>query len=118
MRVGVGFENRVERFRAVQVTIANSHHFGGIFTMNEAAIDDGLLHCYAIESADFFRALGAAWTMVVRREPVPGVRAFRATRFELLTRSRHRISADGEPAGRTPAVVEILPRALHVIVPG
>jgi diacylglycerol kinase family enzyme len=46
------------------------------------------------------------------------VRTFRSRAFGVATRRRHHITADGEPAGTTPARFEILPGSLRVFVPG
>lgn len=113
--VDVAYEGRRERLRAVQFTIANSEHFGGFINVEDAAIDDGWLDCYCIEVNsifDFFSVMSAVVTG--SRHSVRGLRTFRARRFEVRTRRSHRISADGEPAGTTPATFEVLPRALRV----
>jgi diacylglycerol kinase (ATP) len=117
-RVDLSYDGRRERLHAVQFTIANSEHFGGFITVDDAAIDDGWLDCYCVEVKsvlDFFSLLGAI--VLGRRSSVRGLRTFRAPRFEVRTRRPHRITAYGEPAGETPAVFEVLPRALRIFVP-
>jgi YegS/Rv2252/BmrU family lipid kinase len=96
--VDVRYNDTQARFRTVQLTIANSNRFGGVFDVKGAAIDDGWLDLYAVE-------VGPAELLT-----------FRSTRFYVRTRHAHRIAADGEPAGRTPAVFEVLPKALRVYV--
>ncbi|HET6276128.1 MAG TPA: YegS/Rv2252/BmrU family lipid kinase [Candidatus Cybelea sp.] len=116
--VDVAYEGRRERLKAMQLTIANSAHFGGVITVDDAAIDDGWLDCYCVEVKTPFDLMSIVGAIVTgRRHSVAGLRTFRARSFEVRTRRAHRISADGEPAGATPARFEVLPRALRVFVP-
>ncbi|MGR4065699.1 MAG: YegS/Rv2252/BmrU family lipid kinase [Vulcanimicrobiaceae bacterium] len=114
MHLEIHFDGVVSRRRGAQLTVANSHRFGGVFDIDGAAIDDGLLDCYVFSSDDIFKAIGTVWAMQRMRRPVEGVGAFRAAQFHVVTKHAHRISADGEPAGKTPALFEVLPRALKV----
>ncbi|HZY97941.1 MAG TPA: YegS/Rv2252/BmrU family lipid kinase [Candidatus Baltobacteraceae bacterium] len=118
MHVTVSFDGKSERFKTVQLTVANSHRFGGIFNVADAAIDDGWLDLYSIEIDDAREALSVARAVLRgQRHETPGLRTFRSTKFHIEARSRHHISADGEPAGKTPATFEVLPKALRVYVP-
>lgn len=107
-----------EHLRTIQMTVANSFHFGGVLSVADAAIDDGWLDLYSvdIESAWEAFSIGRA-VMEGRRKDVPGLRTLRAKKFEIRTRHPHHITADAEPAGMTPATFEILPKALRVFVP-
>ena len=114
----VRFDGQAERFKSIQLTVANSHRFGGLFMASDAAIDDGWLDLYSVDISNVVSAFSVARAIIAgRRESVPGLRTYRSTRFDVHTRHRHHISADGEPAGKTPAIFEILPRALRVFVP-
>jgi diacylglycerol kinase family enzyme len=114
----LSFGERVERCRTVQITVANNARFGGIIQREDAAIDDGWLDLYSVEPRNLIDAF-ALVRKIVRRDPSSGhgLRTRRATRFSVRTHRAHRISADGEPAGATPATFEVLPKALRVIVP-
>jgi YegS/Rv2252/BmrU family lipid kinase len=116
--VEVEFGDRCERFRTIQLTIANNGRFGGVFERPDASIDDGWLDLYSIEVTNWMQALRIAGK-IVRRDPHPGqgLRTRRSTRFVVRTRDAHHIAADGEPAGMTPATFEVLPGALRVIIP-
>jgi diacylglycerol kinase (ATP) len=115
--VEIAYEGKRERLRAVQLTVANSPHFGGIITVDDAAIDDGWLDCYCVQAGNVFDFLSVAGAIAMGRHHSPGLRTFRARSFDVRTRRGHRITADGEPAGRTPARFEVLPRALRLFVP-
>jgi diacylglycerol kinase family enzyme len=52
-----------------------------------------------------------------KRKRARGLRTYRARSFIVTSRRPHRITADGEPAGTTPASFEIAPQALRVFVP-
>lgn len=118
MRVTLSFDGESQRFKTVQLTIANSHRFGGVFNVADAAIDDGWLDLYSIEIDNAREAMSVARAVLSgKRHDAPGLRTYRSTKFHVHTHRRHRISADGEPAGVTPATFEVLPKALRVYVP-
>jgi YegS/Rv2252/BmrU family lipid kinase len=114
----VSYDDATVRMRTVQLTVANSNHFGGFITVADAAIDDGWLDLYSVE-IDGPRSLVRVVTALLAGEArsVQGVRAFRSSSFEVATRRPRSIVADGEPAGRTPARFEILRRSVRVFVP-
>jgi diacylglycerol kinase (ATP) len=114
----IAYDGRRARVRAMQLTVANSQRIGGFITVEDAAIDDGWLDCYSIEIdnvAQFFEVASAI--VAGRRRSSRGLRTFRSRAFDVRTRRPHHISADGEPAGKTPARFEILPRALRLFAP-
>jgi YegS/Rv2252/BmrU family lipid kinase len=103
----------------LQIAVGNGRFYGGGNAVSHtAAINDGMLDLYSLE---FLRA----WRLVLmlrsfrrgehiaRRE----VRDLRGTRFEIHTRQPRPVDADGEIVTHTPAVFEVLPEAIEVIVP-
>ena len=114
----IQFAGKRETFRSVQLTIANSGHFGGIIDRPDAAVDDGWLDLYSVEVSNWLQALRVV-AKILRHDPRPGqgLRTLRAQQFMVQTQHAHHISADGEPAGMTPALFELRPRALRVFVP-
>ncbi|MHB8146226.1 MAG: diacylglycerol kinase family protein [Vulcanimicrobiaceae bacterium] len=109
---------RCERFKTIQMTIANSHRFGGFVSVEDAAIDDGLLDLYSIEIGGLIEAFPIARAMFAgKTRAIRGLRTLRSTGFRIETRRPHHIVADGEPAGYTPAVFEVFPKALRVFAP-
>jgi diacylglycerol kinase (ATP) len=112
------YDGHRARVRSIQLTVANSQRFGGFITVDDAAIDDGRLECYSVQIDNIGQFFSVAGAIVAgRRRSLQGLRTFRAAVFEVRTRRPHHISADGEPAGKTPARFEVLPRALRVLVP-
>jgi diacylglycerol kinase (ATP) len=114
----VSYDGILVRLKTVQLTVANSQRFGGVFEVADAAIDDGWLDLYSIEIETFWQAFNVARALFEgKRESVPGLRTLRATQFTVRQHRNHHITADGEPAGKTPATFKVLPKALRVLVP-
>lgn len=114
----IGYDGKSERCRTVQITVANNGRFGGIIDRPDASIDDGWLDLYSVEPRNWFDAF-AVVRKIVARDPSSGegLRTRRSAKFGVVTHRPHHISADGEPAGVTPATFEVLPKALRVLVP-
>lgn len=118
IHVEIEFDGTTRRFKTVQLTVANSHRFGGLFAVEDAAIDDGWLDVYSIEIDGFRQAFSVARAIFSgKRQSVPGLRTYRSNRFVVRTHRPHHIVADGEPAGKTPATFEVVPQALRIFVP-
>jgi diacylglycerol kinase (ATP) len=116
-RAVVSYDGKHVNMRAIQLTVANSNRFGGLITVEDAAIDDGWLDLYTIEierTRQIFSVVGA---VLAHKRRADGVRTYRAKAFTVRTRHPHRITADGEPAGTTPARFELLPGILRVLTP-
>jgi YegS/Rv2252/BmrU family lipid kinase len=114
----IAYDGGCASLKTIQLTVANSQRFGGFITVDDAAIDDGWLDLYAVEGVGLWGAIRVFAAIVShQRRSAQGVRTFRSTAFLVSTRHRHRITADGEPAGTTPARFEILPAALRVFAP-
>ena len=116
--VEVAFDGERRRLKTIQLTVANSQHFGGVLTVDDASIDDGWLDLYSIEIASLLQLFSVTAAMLARkRKRARGLRTYRARSFIVTSRRPHRITADGEPAGTTPAHFEVAPQALRVLVP-
>lgn len=114
----VHYDGKVESLRTIQLTVANSNRFGGVFNVTDASIEDGWLDLFSVEIEHFAQAFGIVRAILAgRRDSISGLRTLRATSFDVRTRHAHRITADGESAGVTPATFSILPKALRVMVP-
>jgi len=114
----VVWDDASARLRTVQLTVANSNHFGGFITVEGAAVDDGWLDLYSVEidgAKSILSLLGAILSGKPRA--AENIRAIRSASFSVATRRPRAIVADGEPAGKTPARFAILRRALRVFVP-
>ncbi|GAC1387652.1 MAG: lipid kinase [Vulcanimicrobiaceae bacterium] len=117
-RADVRYDGAQESFRTLQLTIANSHHFGGFITNDKASIDDGNLDLYSLDVkhwTDVFSLIRPIATHKISDSS--SVQNRRAKQFEVHTRQPRPIYTDGEPACMTPATFEVLPAAIRVFVP-
>jgi len=116
-RVQLQYDERLETFYTVQLTVANNSRFGGVFQRADASIDDGWLDLYSVELRSWLQALGIVRT-IAKGDPstAEGLRTRRSTKFIVRTRRPHHVAADGEPAGVTPATFSIHPRAVQVFI--
>lgn len=110
---------RSETVRAYQIAIGNGIHFGGGLTVSpEAAIDDGLLDVYAIETASVPELIALAprlrdGTLVERDD----VAFFRGSKVRVETPKPMPVNTDGEVTTDTPAEFSVLEGALTVFAP-
>lgn len=107
------------RLRAIQIMIGNGRHYGAALTVSEAARpDDALLDCYAIEAVPWWRLLGLLPALKRGSHgDKADVQAITSRTVRIETPEPHRIDADGELIGKTPATFSTLPLALEVFVP-
>ena len=107
------------RVRAIQIAVGNGRfHGGGVVVHEDAAIDDGLLHLYALPPQSGWRLLRQLpWLLRGRHKDLDGVTTFAAASVEITTDRRLKINTDGEITSTTPARFDVLPGALEILVP-
>ena len=110
---------RSEDVRAYQIAIGNGIHFGGGLTVSpEAAIDDGLLDVYAIETASVAELIALAPRLrdgtLVQRDDVA---FFRGALVRVETPEPMPVNTDGEVTTQTPAEFSVLKGALAMFAP-
>ena len=102
-----------------QVVVANSRYYGGGMQIAPMAVpDDGLLDVVLVGDVGLVETLGLMGK--VRRGAHlghPRVEHLRARRVEVHCASAVGVDVDGERPGGLPAVFEVVPAALEVIVP-
>ena len=107
------------RRRLIMLVANNIQLYGAFMKMApRAVLDDGLLDIYC------FRGRGAARTILhtlrlftSRHLQDPEVDIYRAQRLEIRTARPLPVHVDGEPIGFTPAVIDVIPQALRLLVP-
>ena len=108
----------VER-RITNVSVGNGqYHGGGIWSCPGASITDGMFDVTVIRYLSMFELLkgipslynGAILTH-------PKVKAYRAKRIEASSKETVPIEIDGEPLGRLPIEISIVPRAIRLLMP-
>ncbi|MGB8819469.1 MAG: lipid kinase [Rhizobiaceae bacterium] len=107
------------RVGTLQIAIGNGRFYGGGNAVErDAAVDDGYLDLYSLE-------FSTVWKMALMvhsfRKGHHGlwdeVRTDKCRKFEIRTRKPMPINVDGEIVTKTPAVFEVLPRAVRVFAP-
>ena len=105
--------------RTWQIAVGNGRHYGGgNVVAADAAIDDARLDLYSLE-------LSSAWKLPLMlrafRAGAHGawreVRTMRGVAFDVATRRKRPVNADGELVTQTPAQFRVHPAALRVFVP-
>jgi YegS/Rv2252/BmrU family lipid kinase len=105
--------------KTVQITVGNGRHYGGGMTVAEdAAIDDGLLNLYSVEVDHWWKVFWLTPTLMRgTQERSAWVRTLRGSSFEILTRRRRPVNADGEMSTYSPVKFTVVPKAVKVFVP-
>jgi YegS/Rv2252/BmrU family lipid kinase len=106
--------------RAIQIAVGNGrYHGGGIVVHEEAAIDDQLLHLYALEPHGSWQlARKLPWLLRGKHAAIAGVVTLTAPSLEVLTDRTLPVNTDGELTTHTPVHFTVLPEALEVFAPG
>lgn len=111
-------DNRTE-VSAYQITIGNGVHYGGGAKVSTgAAIDDGILDIFAIETASIPELVAMAPAFFEGRHGErDDVRVFRSTEAVIETAAPMPVSTDGEITTETPARFSVSRHALSVFAP-
>ena len=118
-RVRVAFDSESpEAFVAYNIVVANARYVGGnIPVAPRARLDDGLLDVLLFHAVPLSRLVTLVPKAVVGQHSEDDDVLYRqARRIELTSEPHLDMNADGEVVGATPAVYEVMPQALSVIV--
>lgn len=112
-------DDAVAHVEAYQIAVGNGVHYGGGMTVAEdAAIDDGLLDVYAIETTSVAEIVGLAPALLAgtqgRRQ---NVTALRGRRVRIETSRPMPVNTDGEVTTETPVEFTVDRAALTFFVP-
>jgi diacylglycerol kinase (ATP) len=105
---------------AIQIAVGNGrYHGGGIVVHEAAAIDDRLLHLYALAPLSAPALLAKLpWLLRGRHNAVAGVETLTGAAFEVDTGGRRLpVNTDGELTTHTPVRFSVIPEAVEVFVP-
>jgi YegS/Rv2252/BmrU family lipid kinase len=126
-RIGVGHPFRATiraggqtvEVKAIQIAVGNGRfHGGGIVVHEEAAIDDGLLHLYALEPHSPWQLVRKLpWLLRGKHAAIAGVTTLAASEMEVLTDRTLPVNTDGELTTHTPVHFTVVPQALEVFTP-
>jgi diacylglycerol kinase (ATP) len=105
--------------KAQNVVVANCQYFGGsMHVAPRAEPDDGQFDLVVFGDIARFEAIKSI-NDIYKADHVknPKVTSWRSSRVEVSSDERVLIDVDGEMSGTLPAVFEVLPRAISVVVP-
>ena len=104
---------------AIQIAVGNGrYHGGGIVVHEAAAIDDRLLHLYALAPQSVGSLLAKLpWLLRGRHSVTSGVETLTATAFAVATSEQLPVNTDGEITTCTPVQFSVIPEAVEVCVP-
>ena len=101
------------------MVVANCQYFGGsMHVAPRAEPDDGLFDIVVFGDIARFEAIKSI-NDIYKADHVknPKVTTWRSSRVEVASDERVLIDVDGEMSGTLPAVFEVLPKAISVVVP-
>lgn len=117
-RVNVVADGRTKKASLLHIGVANGrYHGGGLPAHQDATIDDGILHLYAIRRATPLRYVRTLPALLSGREGGDDLLRAEGQTIEILTDEPMPATADGEPMGTTPLRLTCEPKALKVMVP-
>jgi YegS/Rv2252/BmrU family lipid kinase len=110
--------HRVSR-RMIMLTASNIQLYGIIFRMAQNAVmDDGFLDIYCFQGSNPLRTLAHVVNILISQHiQDPKVDIYRARRVEVRTYRPLPVQVDGDYIGLTPIVMEVVPRAINLMVP-
>jgi diacylglycerol kinase (ATP) len=105
--------------RAQNVVVANGQYFGGsMHVAPKAEPDDGEFDLVIFGDIARFEAIRSINDLYkAKHVENPKVTGWRSSRVEIASDERVLIDVDGEMCGTLPAIFEVLPKAISVIVP-
>jgi diacylglycerol kinase family enzyme len=117
--IDVEVEDTGERLRGALVFVFNLPRYGlGLPIAEGARADDGLLDLYVFERPGVWALAGYLLSVLGRRHTRRGdVQHRLVRRLRLSAAAPVPLQLDGDPAGPLPVRIEVLPRALSLLVP-
>ena len=105
--------------RTLLVVVNNIQQYGGLVDVApRAKLDDGLLDVFVFEGLGFGYVVRHLVNVLSRRYlEDPKVVHRQARRVEILAEDPLPLQVDGDPVGRTPVRVQVVPRALRILAP-
>jgi diacylglycerol kinase (ATP) len=108
-----------QRIACWNVAVANGqYHGGGMWIAPDARVDDGIFHVTVIGD---FTLPEVFWNLpklyngkLVQLEKV---KTFVAKKIEAFSEQRVLLDVDGEQPGQLPAVIDIVPKAIQLLIP-
>ena len=112
-------KSKTVRMKAIQIAVGNGRfHGGGVVVHEAAAIDDQLLHLYALKPQSLLALVGKLpWLLRGKHELTTDVLTLTSAELQVETERSLPVNTDGELTTQTPVRFTVLPRALEVFTP-
>lgn len=110
--------NPPETEKAMMVSVLNGTMYGGgMLAAPQAEVDDGFLDVLVVRAQAKLSLLSLMPKVIAgKHEGHSAVRLFKVRSAKITTTPAQPLNIDGDVAGLTPAQIEVLPRALKVLV--
>lgn len=115
----ITIDGQVLQEQVIVVLVSNIQLYGGMLRLTpQAQLDDGLFDVCIFKGRDWTSTLGHA-TAILTGQYLngPDVAYYRGRRVSIETAVPLPVQLDGDPVAATPVELEILPRALTIIIP-
>jgi YegS/Rv2252/BmrU family lipid kinase len=118
-RAVLTIDGRRVKGRIMLVVVGNSQLYGGVVKItHRATIDDGLLDVCVIKGDGLLSALVHAFSILRRRYSLDQeIEYYRARTVKITARPALPVQVDGDTFGETPITVQVVPGALHALMP-
>jgi YegS/Rv2252/BmrU family lipid kinase len=118
-RTTVVVDDHAMRQRAILVIVANAQLYGPSLRLAPyAQLDDGLLDVYVFKGSSMLDVLRYfALLLIGRHIGHPRIDWYRGRHIEIRASTSLPFHLDGDPAGRTPVTIDVVPKALRVLAP-
>jgi diacylglycerol kinase (ATP) len=118
-RVSIEVDDVLHRRRALMIVVTNIPLYGQAWRLApQAQLDDGELEVYIFKGSKTIDALRQFVLLVLgRHREDASVDVYSGRRIRVRAEKRLPLHLDGDPAGYTPLTVEVIPKALRVVIP-
>ncbi len=118
-RMTITVDDRRIKRRALMVLISNAQLYGGVVrAAPEAQLDDGWLDVTIVKGDNLFQAIPhLARIMLGRAAHDPKLISLRGKHIHVDAKRPCEVHVDAEPHGHTPINIEVMSKALRVLVP-
>lgn len=118
-RATVRFDGQALEERVVLIIVANAQLYGGTVRLAaDARLDDGLLNAYIFTGHGLLTMLRHLVSVLIQRhQHDPRVAAYHIRHMTIEATEPLPVHVDAEPIGTTPISIDVIPRALKILVP-
>lgn len=118
-RVVLTIDGETHRSRALLIVVSNAQLYGGVVRIaSMAQLDDGWLDMCVFKGQNPFGMLCHVGRIFMQRHlGDPQLEYYRARRIKIEAAEPLPVHLDGDPLDHTPLVIEVVPKALNVLVP-